>query len=75
MKDFEVVDAFVALLPDRSAPGLQVDRRPDKEKAGDIDAAALRGRCTARPRAGLLRLVRAGRKRRVGERLLSALWP
>ncbi len=26
---------------------------------------ALRGRCTARPRAGLLRLVRAGRKRRV----------
>jgi hypothetical protein len=40
MTDHEVVEAFVAFLADHSAPGLRVDRRPDKEKAGDIDAIA-----------------------------------
>src|SRR6267142_4184660 len=33
---------------------------------GTAGRAYLRGRCMARPRAGLLRLMSAGRKRRVG---------
>ena len=40
MSDAEVVDKFVEALADTRAPGLQVDRRPDHEKPGDIDAVA-----------------------------------
>ena len=40
MKDGEVITAFVAFLAQERAAGLRVDRWPDKEKDGDIDAVA-----------------------------------
>ena len=40
MRDHEVVAAFVAFLAANGRPGLRIDRRPDEERPGDIDALA-----------------------------------
>ena len=43
MKDWEVIDAFVAHLGMNGHPGLQVDRRPDKENSNSSDIDAIAG--------------------------------
>jgi hypothetical protein len=40
MKDFDVVEAFVAFLAANGRSGLKVDYRPEKEKDGEIEAVA-----------------------------------
>src|SRR5262245_45154403 len=40
MRDYEVVQAFVSFLAVTRIPGLRIERRPDMERDGDIDAVA-----------------------------------
>jgi len=40
MNDLEVVEAFVAFRCANGRPGLKIDRRPEKERDGDIEAIA-----------------------------------
>jgi hypothetical protein len=40
MKDKKIVDSFVAFMAATRVAGLKVERRPDEEKNGDIDAIA-----------------------------------
>jgi hypothetical protein len=40
MRDAEVVEAFVAFKAAHGYPGLKIDRRPEKEKDGEIEAVA-----------------------------------
>ena len=40
MKDRDVINAFVAYLQENGHPGLEVERWPDDESPGDIDAIA-----------------------------------